>query len=319
MVVLLALLTGCGGQPSERDGADVPDVALVSELEHVRSRLSDPSFDPEAALLEAACLGDLATVELLLAKRGGVLASNPETERTALHKAALGGHADVVEALLTKAKARGVLETFVGMRDAEFRTPLLDAAAAGSAEIAALLLDAGALIDAGGRDGRRALHLAVLLGAGHLIDLLVERGAHVLARDRDGRNAADYARSLRRKDLLERLEAAAERQAQSEPVRAVRRVTTDYLDAVRRGDLALARSHATPKHGAALGNDARPAPFEHVVEDIEIHGDEARAIVRITTRAEHVPLLYLLELRKTDSWVVARTRIEVAERWEDVR
>jgi ankyrin repeat protein len=75
-------------------------------------------------------------------------------------------------------------------------TALMIAAGQGSSEIVRLLLDSGALLDAGSRARWTALHYAAASGNDHTVRVLCERGASVDCRDFGGRTplliAPDY-------------------------------------------------------------------------------------------------------------------------------
>ena len=72
------------------------------------------------------------------------------------------------------------------------------AAGAGNLEVARQLLDAGAEIDARGRDGVTALELAAVQGRGELVEMLLERDADVDVRhDGGGTPLADRRNPVR--------------------------------------------------------------------------------------------------------------------------
>ena len=85
-------------------------------------------------------------------------------------------------------------------------TPLQAAAASGTAsarrDLAALLLDAGADVDARQPGGFTALHSAAQNGDLDLVELLLQRGADPRAATDDGRTARDFAEAGRHDELL---------------------------------------------------------------------------------------------------------------------
>jgi ankyrin repeat protein len=64
-----------------------------------------------------------------------------------------------------------------------------------AAEAVALLLDAGAPIDARDRRGRTALMIAAERGHAEIVELLLARGADRALADKDGKRAVDLAAS----------------------------------------------------------------------------------------------------------------------------
>lgn len=65
--------------------------------------------------------------------------------------------------------------------------PLNIAAAIGPAEMATILLEAGASLEQPGRDGLRPLHNAVIFRRKEIVALLIQRGAEVDAKENKGR------------------------------------------------------------------------------------------------------------------------------------
>lgn len=72
-------------------------------------------------------------------------------------------------------------------------TPLQSAAYLGNSQIAALLVDAGAHLNAVGEGKRSALDFAVIGNRLDVISFLIEKGADVNGRDAEGASALDYA------------------------------------------------------------------------------------------------------------------------------
>ncbi|XP_049769492.1 TD and POZ domain-containing protein 1-like [Schistocerca cancellata] len=118
-------------------------------------------------LIEAAKVGAVEEVQLLLAA-GADLGSRDGDGETALHWAALRGHAAVVRLLLSAA-------SHPDARDQWWRTPLHWAARNGHAEAAAALLQAGADRGKTDEDGETPLDYARQQNQHHLIEMLTQR------------------------------------------------------------------------------------------------------------------------------------------------
>jgi len=87
--------------------------------------------------------------------------------------------------------------------------PLHSAAAAANVDVARLLLDAGAPVDATQSGGFSPLHAAARSGNVPLVDLLLDRGADVSRSTDAGQTAADLAADAGHADLATRLRAPA--------------------------------------------------------------------------------------------------------------
>lgn len=140
---------------------------------------------PEAAgtvpaLLPAAGTeeDDAAGVQLLLKHKARVDARDAQG-RSALHEAALAGHADIVAALLAAGAD-------VHARDEHERTPWLDAARGGRLAVLERLLTVKPRLDAVDADGRNALAVAVTADAPSLplVQRLLDLGIEPRATDR---------------------------------------------------------------------------------------------------------------------------------------
>jgi ankyrin repeat protein len=104
----------------------------------------------------------------------------PPASAGEIHRAIEAGDAALVKQILEKDPG-----ALVQLDESQFREPpLLVAAATGSVEIARILLDAGADIDAGDSDNSTALGVAAMRGHGEMVAFLIERGANVNHRDR---------------------------------------------------------------------------------------------------------------------------------------
>jgi HEAT repeat protein len=285
----------------------------------VRIDSDDPNFDDASALVEAAGVGDLAKVELLLNR--GVMPdwSIDETQRTPLHEAAAFGHAEVVQALIQAAIDRKQLNRIIGATDQRRRIPLHDAAFGGHVAVAGILLDHGAVIDAADTDGLQPLHLAVIKGDDKMVKFLLGRGAYVLARDAEGRTAKDYARALHHDHLARSLAEETRGYWQKPTILEIRGTIENYLAAFSSGDVSAARTISTKQHDMVLGDSIKALSFQHVIEEIQWHKDAAQAIVRIKMPSGMIPFFGFFDLKKNkEGWKVDNTNYGFIEQWEDI-
>ena len=104
----------------------------------------------------------------------------------ALHHACFGGHLDAARALLAEtraAKRRGGAQRLLELADFQGWRPLHWAGAQGHAAVVALLLDAGADVDARSQNASTPLHLAAKHGGTAALSALISGGADVGAAD----------------------------------------------------------------------------------------------------------------------------------------
>jgi ankyrin repeat protein len=120
---------------------------------------------------------------------------------TPLMIAALGGQVEWMQRLI----ARGAKVQRSGW------TPLHYAASGPEPKAVALLLDAGAAIDARGPNGSTPLMMAVSYGNSTSVQILLERGADRSLVNQHQRTAADYARALGRDRMAAQLSAPGTR------------------------------------------------------------------------------------------------------------
>ena len=140
----------------------------------------------KSALLQAAGRGDAAGVAQALEHGADIMEADAQGS-TALHRAARGGHEEVVALLI-----KGGGEPVVHAKDRKMLTPLHEASACGHAGVAEMLLKAGAKTNAAKinssltNGGFQPLHFAA--GAGHLecARVLLDAGADVRGGDRAG-------------------------------------------------------------------------------------------------------------------------------------
>lgn len=104
--------------------------------------------------------------------------------RSALHRAAAGGHLPAVQLLAAWGAE-------LDARDSLGLTPLHHAARGGHVEVASHLLDRGAQVNAAGWLHKTPLHLAMEQGRGPTTELLLSRGASLTLRTQWGEVAQD--------------------------------------------------------------------------------------------------------------------------------
>jgi ankyrin repeat protein len=145
--------------------------------------LRDPNFDINRCgwtpLNSAASQGFVRVVRLLLAE-GAELDEKDKDDSTPLYLASANGHAKVVKRLLWAAKSQGAEEGSKTIPSVEIAsggglTPLIAAATEGHSQVVRLLLDAGADLDAVGKDKETALKGAIKNGHADVIKLLYEK------------------------------------------------------------------------------------------------------------------------------------------------
>lgn len=280
----------------------------------------DPKFSGASALVEAAGVGDLAKVELLLKRGVSPDWTIGETRRTPLHEAAAFGRIEVVRALIQAATEKGLLNRIVGATDQQRRTPLSDAAFGGYVDVAGILLDHGAVINAASMDGLQPLHLAVIKGDDKMVKFLLARGAYVLARDAEGRTVKDYARALHHDHIARSLEEETRRYWQKPTVIEIRATIENYLTAFGSGDVSAARTLSTKHHDEVLGDSIKALSFQHVIEEIKWEKDAAQATVRIKMPSGMIPFFGFMDLKKNkEGWKVDYTTYGFIEKWEDMK
>lgn len=176
-----------------------------------------------------------------------------------LHFAALSGHAEVIDLLLTRgADVRACADVL-------FRaTPLHLAALGGHAEVVALLLAKGA--DANDMDvhGQTALHGAVRSGRADLVELLLDHGA-----DANATTGPDLPKLLADK----RANAGAE-DSQTALNLAVRSGRADLAELLLKSG---ANANATAKDGQTVLHDAVRSGSADLVKLLQDHGADLNA------------------------------------------
>jgi len=145
-----------------------------------------------AEIHEAAAGGDLASVSRLLAGDSSLVRAKTATRVTPLHYAAIRGHAEVARLLI---RAGAVLDA----RTDDGKTPLQfvfdnpEMNESDRAALADLLASGSDIVNSIDGNGLAPLHHAALLGNASVASILIERGAMIGARDAKGNTALHLA------------------------------------------------------------------------------------------------------------------------------
>ncbi len=182
--------------PRHNLGSRQSYIALIAAiLLIVQIAASSSRCDP---IHDAAREGDLATVQSLLTKNRHLALDRDKSGKSPLHYAALYGHANIAELLLSKgAKIDGM--------DHQGMTPLHLAAMAGQTLMAQFLIAHSADVNAKARSDWTPLHIAALWGKRDVAELLIAGKADIAARDSDGRTPLHLAAWKGRTGMLDLL------------------------------------------------------------------------------------------------------------------
>ena len=182
-VVKLLLENGANPQARNNEGATPVDVLSVDwETTAFIGSLVGVTVEKED-------LAVMKTGRSEISKLFGVDEALHDIEVGKLWDAVSTGNLSVVEQALAN-------ETDVNMKDPQSGATLLTVAALmGHTEIAALLIDYGADVDAKGKDGGTPLHAAAFLGRVETVKLLLEKGADVTIRSKVGSTPLDAAKT----------------------------------------------------------------------------------------------------------------------------
>lgn len=155
----------------------------------------------EQAMAEMVSEGNVAATELYL--DAGFPATVRDKHGVALLSLAVRNkHRRAMELLITAGAEINLQAEDRG------NTPLMDAVAGGDKDIAAFLLDKGALTDLQSRDGQTALVIAVGRSDAVMVGLLLKAGADPGVCDKLGLSAIKYAKLFNKPEVLSLFEAA---------------------------------------------------------------------------------------------------------------
>ena len=208
---LIDLLLRAGARVAvrTREGVTPLQLAAINGSARTIDRLIKAGADPKAplsgnndtALMMASRTGRTDALRVLLEAGSDVNAKESWGGTTALMWAASGGNADAVRMLIAAGADVNAKSAYVAAangrgfegrtpnttrtetRSEEFAsgwlTPLMLAARDGNVELARILVDAGADVNAGAGDGKNALAIAIFNGNYDVASFLVERKADV--------------------------------------------------------------------------------------------------------------------------------------------
>jgi ankyrin repeat protein len=191
-----------GGNPALASARDATGVSAVRHALYRGQPEIAERIAAHATALDAFDLASLGDAERLRAYVGlnpGGVTAYSEDGFTALHFAAFLGGADVALVLIDAGAPVGAVALNA------MQVQPLNSAAAGRTEVCTLLLEAGADVDAQQTGGYTALHEAALNGNDELADVLLAHGADLAITDDEGRTAADHAERNGHADLAARL------------------------------------------------------------------------------------------------------------------
>lgn len=230
-----------------------------------------------------------------------------------IHRAIEAGDTELVATLL------GADPALVSAPDqSQYRDlPLHVAAAQGNVEIARLLLDAGAEVDAGDSDLSTALHVAAVRGQLDMVNLLMERGADLAFQDNNGAWSMSFALSRNDTSVVDRImEAGAPLDLKTNDGTtlvhyAASRGRSDLFDPLLAAGLdldAVTEEGLTPLHWAAMGGRSEVITIlldrGAAVDIADNHGNTAlmHAAWRGHTEAASTLVAAGADVNVTDNW-----------------
>jgi ankyrin repeat protein len=161
--------------------------------------------DGWTVLIHAIAAGNVDIAKLLMEKGADVGLKNDEG-MTALWPAVDNGSTGIVRALIEK--GADVEALLGGKKGEDFPSPLHLALYRAKPDIAKMLIEAGADVNAKNKSGLTPLMRAALSEQVEIVRLLIARGADVNAREDGGKTALKYAKKANNKEIAKMLVAA---------------------------------------------------------------------------------------------------------------
>jgi uncharacterized protein len=159
------------------------------------------SLDPKLDVFSSCAAGRQDAVTREIDRDGSLLKAHSGDGWTLLHLAAFFGHADLANVLLDRGADVNARST-----NSMKNTPLHAAAAGGHIELTRLLLQRGADANATQEGGWTALHAAAQSGNREMVELLLAHGAHVNVRAENNQTALDLALTKGHQEIARLLE-----------------------------------------------------------------------------------------------------------------
>lgn len=158
----------------------------------------------ELNVYEAAGTGQTQRLKELITSDPSLVNSHAHDGFTPLGLAVFFGHPETVKTLLDAGA-----DVNLASRESMKVTPLASASAARQLEIARMLIERGADVNARASNDFTPLHESAASGKIDFALLLLEHGANVNAKTRDGKTPLDYAREGGHDEMVELLSKSA--------------------------------------------------------------------------------------------------------------